>query len=375
MKIYYLTSSLIPSINANTVNVISMCSALSKYSKKIDFFFSSKDGIDKFYIKKYFNISFKNQVNLNFSKTIRFHEFSIFLKSLRIFFKDLFLKQKPDLVICRNIYGAFFFSFFFQKIFFETHTIEKIYFRKIIQSFILKKNNVITIAITKSLKNKLINTFELIDHNINVLPDASFDNSRRNIYKKKKLDGQFKIGYFGHLYKGRGIEIIINIAKKLTNFQFYIVGGDKNSYLFFKKKNLPKNIILTGHKNFKISKELMQEMDILLCPYQKQVYLKDQKTSTSSIMSPLKLFEYMSTNKIIISSNLNVLKEILINNVNCFLVNPKNTQEWVDTIIRIQKDKSLSKTISNKAYLSFKSKYSWDIRVKKLFKFLDEKKF
>ena len=41
----------------------------------------------------------------------------------------------------------------------------------------------------------------------------------------------------------------------------------------------------------------MKEMDILLCPYQKQVYLKDQKTSTSSIMSPLKIFEYMSTKK------------------------------------------------------------------------------
>ena len=118
----------------------------------------------------------------------------------------------------------------------------------------------------------------------------------------------------------------------------------------------------------------MRQMDILLCPYQKQVYLKDQKTSTSSIMSPLKLFEYMSTKKVIISSNLNVLREVLINNVNCFLANPRNTQEWVNLIIRISKNKNLYNTISTKAYLTFKSKYSWDIRVKKLFKFLDEKK-
>ena len=72
----------------------------------------------------------------------------------------------------------------------------------------------------------------------------------------------------------------------------------------------------------------MRQMDILLCPYQKQVYLKDQKTSTSSIMSPLKLFEYMSTKSNYIF-NLNVLREVLINNVNCFLANPRNTQEWL----------------------------------------------
>ena len=39
MKIYYLTSSIIPSINANTINVLSMCSALSKYSQNLNFFF------------------------------------------------------------------------------------------------------------------------------------------------------------------------------------------------------------------------------------------------------------------------------------------------------------------------------------------------
>ena len=136
---------------------------------------------------------------------------------------------------------------------------------------------------------------------------------------------------------------------------------------------MPHNLKLTGHQNFKKSKEIMREMDILLCPYQKKVYLKDQKTSTSSIMSPLKIFEYMSSQKVIISSNLPVLREVLKNNVNCFLVNPKNTQDWANLILKISKNNYLKKSISMKAYLSFKSKYSWDIRVKNLFKFLDEK--
>lgn len=372
MKIYYLTSSLIPSINANTINVVSMCSALSRNSKNLNFFFSSRDGVDKEYIKKYFNINLSDRVSLNFSSTNKFHELSIFIKSLKLFIKDIILRNRPDLIISRNIYGALFYSFFYAKVIFETHTIEKLYLRKIFQSIILKKQNVITITITNSLKKKLIHNFKLLNNYIKVLPDASFDNSKVIKYKKNIADRKFKVGYFGHLYKGRGVELIINLAKKLPNFSFYIVGGDQQSYLKLKKKSLPYNLILTGHKHFKKSQEIMREMDVLLCPYQKHVYLKDQQTSTSNIMSPLKIFEYMSAKKVIISSNLNVLKEVLINNVNCFLVNPKNTQEWINLILKINKDKKLNKIISTKAYLSFKSKYSWDIRVKKLLKYINE---
>ena len=36
----------------------------------------------------------------------------------------------------------------------------------------------------------------------------------------------FNIGYVGHLYKGRGIELIIDLAKKLPKFSFQIVGGE-----------------------------------------------------------------------------------------------------------------------------------------------------
>ena len=337
-----------------------------KTCKTIIFFFSSKKGANKIQIEDKFGISLKENVKLKFIKTSKFHEFLIFLNSLRIFLYDFVLNKKPDLVICRNIYGSIFYSFFVKKIAYETHTVETIFLRKFLQNLVLKKKNILTVAITKSLKNKLISEYKLINNKIVVLPDGSFDNSKNLIYKNNKFKEKFKIGYFGHLYKGRGIELIINIAKKLFNFEFYIVGGDRISYLRLKKKLLPRNIILLGYKNYKETKVLMKEMDVLLCPYQKQVYLKDQKTSTSSIMSPLKIFEYMSTKKTIICSNLNVLREVLKNNINCFLVNPSNTQEWVNLITKINRNQNLRKSLSIKAYLSFKNKYSWDIRIEKL---------
>ena len=366
MKIYYLTSSQIPSINANTINVLSMCYVLAKHSNKLNFFFTSIDGIKKEKIEEVFDISLDQKVKLNFVKTTRFHEILIFLNSLKILLSDLIFDKKPDLIICRNIYGSIFYSFFFSKVAYETHTIERNFLRKYLQKKILNKKSVLSIVITHSLKQKLINNYKLINSRILVLPDASFDNTKQVIKKYKNYQEKFKVGYFGHLYRGRGIDLIINLAKKHLKYQFYIVGGDNKSILKIKKKLLPRNIIFLGHQNFKTAKEIMTNMDVLLCPYQKKVFLKDQKTSTSTIMSPLKIFEYMSSKKPIISSNLNVLREVLRHNVNSFLANPTNVAEWSRLLDKIYKNKNLSNVITNNAYLSFKSKYSWDIRVKNL---------
>ena len=38
-------------------------------------------------------------------------------------------------------------------------------------------------------------------------------------------DHLLHIGYVGHLYKGRGIELILNMAKQRVELLFHIVGG------------------------------------------------------------------------------------------------------------------------------------------------------
>ena len=371
MLVYYITGSQIPSINANTIQVLSMCSAVSNQVKNVKFFFYSKiSNLNKIKIKNIYDIELKANVNLCYLKLNKFFELFIFIYSFFNFAKDTLINKKPQVIICRNIYAAYFFSFFIKKIVYETHTVEKIKIRSYLQKKILLKDKMLCVVITNALKEKIKNKYKKILANIIVLPDCSIDNFnllKKNKNKKKLKKNKNKIiSYFGHLYKGRGIEQIINISKILTQYDFYIIGGDSKNLNFFRNKVLNKNVFFLGYQNFSDIKFLIDKSDILLCPYQKNVFLKDQKTSTVSIMSPLKIFEYMSSNKPIISSNLNVLKEILKNNINCIMVNPVNLIEWKNAILKIFKDQKFSNQISLNAYNNFKSNYTWDKRVKKI---------
>ena len=73
-----------------------------------------------------------------------------------------------------------------------------------------------------------------------VAHDCSDDKYLKNQQKKSK---KLSVGYCGHLYTGRGIEIIFKLAKIEKNIDFNILGGfkvDKDELLKFNK--IPKNV-------------------------------------------------------------------------------------------------------------------------------------
>ena len=167
------------------------------------------------------------------------------------------------------------------------------------------------------------------------------------------------------MYKGRGIDLIIDLAKNLKNFKFNIMGGFEKDLLYIKKNNsVPKNIKFYKYKSYSKIKNFLSNNDILIAPYDKNAVYAGQ-TETSKFMSPLKIFEYMASKRPIVSSNHLVLKEVLKNNINSILCNPSNLNEWLKALNRL-KSSSLRKKISNNAYIKFINLYTWDKRVKKI---------
>ena len=83
-------------------------------------------------------------------------------------------------------------------------------------------------------------------------------------------------------------------------------------------------------------------------------------------MSPLKIFEYMSAGKPIVSSKLNVLKEVLTHNYNALLVKPDDVEEWIKSIKLLCDDEKLRQKIGNQALIDFNNKYKWEKRAENI---------
>ena len=67
-------------------------------------------------------------------------------------------------------------------------------------------------------------------------------------------------------------------------------------------------------------------------PYQKKIGVLIKNTSVENYFSPLKMFDYMASGKIIVASDLKVYKHILKNRINSILIDPNKINLWVKSI-------------------------------------------
>ena len=381
MKILYISPSTIPSRAANTIHIINQCDALSRNNEVTLIChsnFSKKKDIYK-YVRKNFQLSFKKVKLITLPKFISLG-INFFIALLAVINRN---KSEFDLIISRNLYASFIFSCILKRrVIYEIHFLE-FGIRKFIQYKSLKSKYTKTITISSKLKDYLQNHHTLrLDKNL-VLHDAAknlFLDKKINIHelKEKLLKKTLKlekrrwnatIGYFGHLYKGRGIEIIEGIALLNPDKLFIVVGGNKKIINKKRFQNKINNLIFLGYLPYIESRKAMLICDILLMPYQNKVFLNKEIYDTSKWMSPMKMFEYLSCNIPLISSDLPVLKEVLDHKRNCILVECNNINEWSKEVNELLDNKNLAAHISKNGFNDFVEKFTWDKRAEKLIGF------
>ena len=103
-------------------------------------------------------------------------------------------------------------------------------------------------------------------------------------------------------------------------------------------------------------------------PYQKKVFGIGKNLELSQFMSPMKMFDYLASGKIILASKLKVYEHVLKNNINSFLIVDDNINQWNYMLKKIFFSKSKYKSIRNNA-LKTANEYTWVKRVQKIIKF------
>lgn len=174
------------------------------------------------------------------------------------------------------------------------------------------------------------------------------------------------IGYFGHLYPGRGIEVIQGVAERYPAHSFLVYGGNEIEIRKYNENNTISNLFFMGHIPPNLVHNVMEMMDVLLMPYQKSVSIGLAGVDTAQWMSPMKMFEYLSVGIPIISSDLPVLREVLEDGVNSILVTPDDVDEWSAALKTVIYDSNLYDKLGNNAYNLYCSKYTWKLRAENM---------
>ena len=65
--------------------------------------------------------------------------------------------------------------------------------------------------------------------------------------------------------------------------------------------------------------KILAKYDYAIMPYGKKVNVKSSNLDVANTMSPLKMFDYLASSQVILASDTNVYKHILINNYNSLL--------------------------------------------------------
>lgn len=271
--------------------------------------------------------------------------------------------KSPELIYTRSPYAGYLCIKLKLNTIIETHMeVDNTEFRHI-QSI---KNNPYLIGII-TISDELRELYQLEGvprDKIFVWPDAVnltvFKQLPNKFALRKRLGlskDTFIVTYCGHLYKDRGIEQILECAALLPNAAFLIIGGwEKDVEKYKAELKYMTNIRFTGFIPNQHVPGYLSASDVLLMPY-------SATCKTVLWMSPLKLFEYMASQRPIIASDLPVLRKHLKHGKNAILVRPDDSTALSKAIEKIMLSPSNSTKIAQAAYKDVQV-FTWNNRAK-----------
>jgi len=166
-----------------------------------------------------------------------------------------------------------------------------------------------------------------------------------NPHAKKFNSATFQVITVANLVAKKNLDLVLDIAKELKDFNFIIVGdGEKRKHLQNRIENESiKNLTLLGFCSPEEIRELYKESDLFL--------LTSFKEGT-----PTSILEAMASGLPIISSNAGGIKNIIKDGVNGFIVDGMIKQRYINILIKC-KDNLENDIYKNNIELA--NNYSW----------------
>lgn len=364
MRIAYLANSILPSRSANSIQVMKMCHAFAALGHSVTLFAqqgSVTAAGDVAGIFKFYGVAPVFQLRL--SRLPRLKGMSLVSAAFAV---PRIRGSKPDLVYSRSLWGAALSLAAGMTTTLEIHEFAS--FQRPIHRRVLrfvaghaKLRRLVTISAV--LRDDLIAAYPAAASRAVVAHDAA-DPVRLARGDASAAPGPLKVGYVGHLYPGKGFEMVPLLARRAPYAVFHVVGGDPDTVAGFESSgHLPGNVVMHGFKPYLEAEEIRLGCDVLIAPFQKRIAVTSEGASDiARWTSPLKIFEYMASGKPILCSDLPVLREVLEHERTALLLPPEDADAWADGLQRIAADRELGLRLGAAAKERFMKKHTWQMR-------------
>ncbi len=174
----------------------------------------------------------------------------------------------------------------------------------------------------------------------------------------------FTIGYAGHLYPWKGVDLVIEAVSALPDTRGLIIGGHEKEpdlarvKAFAAALDCSLRVTFTGPIPPADVAARLREADVLALP-------NPASAISTLFTSPLKLFEYMASGRPIVASDLPSLREVLRDGENALLVEPGNPQALTAGIVRIKTHAALGERLARQAREDARQ-FTWERRAERL---------
>lgn len=348
-----------------------MCQAIARLGINVDLILQSYDS--KIDIFRYYGVEpiFKIITTIPSTNGSLRH----FIHGTYSAFYLWFNKQKYDLVITRNIVFTYLSTVFLRiPTIYDAHhplvnRVARSAFDRFKKSKYLVRFSTNSEGLGKIYKGLGIPEEKLIvAHNGVDLEQFDHIPSRLEARKQLNLPTDKKIiCYSGNIYTGRGIDLLLEVSRKLPDTLFLIVGGLESDIEFYRDKASNKkieNFQLVGFVPQHVVPLYLVSADALVIPYKSDMTIQDG-TNAAGFTSPLKLFEFMASCRPIVATNLPAISEILHDNVNAVIVDPDSVDSLFEGIKRVLEDEALADRIALRCADNARN-YTWEERVKRI---------
>lgn len=182
------------------------------------------------------------------------------------------------------------------------------------------------------------------------------------------IEKDYIIGYIGSIRRIEGIEILLMalklIKKKLNNIKLLLIGPYNHDYLqdlkiLIEKLDIKKNVLIIGKIPSLRIQEYYSILDICIIPR--------LNLSVNRLVTPLKSLEAMAMGKVLITSNLPALRELVKPKISGVLFETENHQDLAEKIFEILNDENKRKQLGKKAREFVEQNYDWKIIIKKYY--------